>query len=114
VLPCFLRAAIFGLVSAFYGEVRFIRNNAPKMLAGLGVSDADLAPILEAGISLSVRGQAVRALHGVDNRAKLAAITQPVPVVNGANDRDMIPQEAAFMAVARDATRRVSRTRATV
>jgi pimeloyl-ACP methyl ester carboxylesterase len=105
MLPYWLRIAMFRLVFAFYGEQRFIRNKMPKALAELGIDAQDIGPIVEGGISLRVFEQAVTALRGVDYRAKLAAIEQPVLIVNGGKDRDMIAQEASFVAAARRATR---------
>jgi pimeloyl-ACP methyl ester carboxylesterase len=46
----------------------------------------------------------VTALRGVDFRARLAAIGQPVMIVNGSKDKMFVDQEASFMAVARQAT----------
>ena len=60
---------------------------------------------LDAGLNHRVFPQAVAALHGVDFRAVLAAIEQPVLIVNGSKDRIFVDQEDSFMAVARQATR---------
>lgn len=103
MLPLYLRAAIFRLAFAVYGEDRLIRKVLPKKLPELGVTPEDLGPILDGGISLKVWEQAVRELHGVDYRAKLAAIAQPVLILNGSKDDAMTAQEAEFLAVARHA-----------
>jgi pimeloyl-ACP methyl ester carboxylesterase len=46
----------------------------------------------------------VQALRGVDFRARLAAVEQPVLIVNGSKDKLFVEQEPSFLAVARDAT----------
>ena len=77
----------------------------PKTLTKkIGLSEQDARAMIDAGMSLKVFPQAVRALRNIDFRAKLAAITQPVLIVNGSKDTANIREEASFMAVARNAS----------
>ena len=46
----------------------------------------------------------VTVLRGIDFRARLAAVEQPVLIVNGSKDKLFVEQEASFLAVARRAS----------
>ena len=98
------KTLLFKTLLALMGEAKLVANMAGKlrvMLAQAGVAAEDTEAIIGAGLSARVFEQAVAALRGVDYRAKLAAIEQPVLLLNGDADRVMIRQEAAFLAVAR-------------
>lgn len=101
--PFYLKMATFKLLLTFAGEERLIRG-LPKKLAELGIDETDIAAMIERGISFPVFSAAVKALRHVDFRAKLAAIEQPVLLVNGSRDRTFVNQEPAFLAVAQHAT----------
>jgi pimeloyl-ACP methyl ester carboxylesterase len=75
-----------------------------KDLRKMGLSEADVQAQIEAGLNHGVFPQAVKALRGIDFRARLAAVEQPVLIVNGSKDKLFVEQEASFMAVARHAT----------
>jgi pimeloyl-ACP methyl ester carboxylesterase len=100
------RGALFRALAGVLGEQRLIAKTMPKEFgtAGVGLSLEDSQAILDAGISVVVFGQAVRALRGIDWRAKLAAIEQPVLIVNGDLDKNNVVQEAGFLKVAKAAT----------
>jgi pimeloyl-ACP methyl ester carboxylesterase len=55
-------------------------------------------------LSLKAFPQAVDALRNVDFRSRLAAVEQPVLILNGDLDRGHVRQEASFLAAARQAT----------
>ena len=97
------RQWLIGGLAALLGEQRLSRLVA-KDLKRAGLSEADVAAQVEAGFNHRVFPQAVAALRGVDFRPRLAAITQPVLIVNGGKDRLFVDQEASFVAVARRAT----------
>lgn len=73
-----------------------------KMLAGamgkFGFTPADAQPVLQAGGSIRIVPVAVRALMGQDFKRRLAAVTQPVLIVNGSDDTRAIAKEKAFIA----------------
>ncbi len=104
LLPYLLRIAILRLMFLLVGEDKIVRERVPKLLVSMGINVDDVQAIVKAGISLRVWEQAVHALRGVDYRARLAAISQPVLIVNGSKDKGMVRQEKSFIAVARDAT----------
>lgn len=58
---------------------------------------------IDAGLNYRVFPQAVAALRGLDFRARLAAVEQPVLILNGSKDKIFVEQEASFLAVARQA-----------
>ena len=92
--------ALLGL----FGEERLLgraQDKTREMLKPAGVADADIEALIRAGLSMRVFPEAVKALTGVDHRAKLAAVSQPVMLVNGDDDHVMLQQEADFIAVAR-------------
>ena len=87
------------MVSAFttlMDEREILRTGMPKF----GVSDEDAKPMLAAGANMHVVPEAVRALMGVDFKAKLAAIPQPVLIFNGTLDTNAMAGEPDFLAVA--------------
>lgn len=75
-----------------------------KDLRKMGLDDADIAATIGAGLNHRVFPQAVAALRGVDFRSRLAAVEQPVLVLNGSKDRIFVDQEAGFLAVAQRAS----------
>lgn len=75
-----------------------------KDLRKMGLSEDDIAAQIGAGLNHRVFPQAVAALRGVDFRARLAEVEQPVLIVNGAKDKIFVDQEARFLAVARQAS----------
>ena len=75
-----------------------------KQLVGMGLQPAEAAAMVDAGLNPGAFGQAVAALQGQDFRARLAAVPQPVLLVNGARDKLFVRQEASFLAVAQRAS----------
>lgn len=108
VFPYVARGAIFRALAAVFGEQRLIRRLMPKTLGPgkLNLEPADAKALMDAGLSLTVFSQAVKALRRIDFRAILREIRQPVLIVNGGKDRVNIRQEASFLAVARNASSR--------
>lgn len=108
-LPHFLlKAALFKTLVALLGEPRLLKGmsgKVRKMLVDAGVQHDDIELLLAAGLSVKVFAEAVQALRGVDFRGKLAAVQQPVCLVNGDKDGVMLRQEASFLAAAQRATR---------
>jgi len=105
VWPYLIKGAIFSAIAAIYGEQRFVEKIMPKTLTKkIGLSEQEARAMIDAGMSIKVFPQSVRALRNVDFRAKLAAITQPVLIVNGSKDKPNIREEPSFMAVARNAS----------
>ena len=105
VWPYLLKGAVFNLIAAIVGEQRFIEKAMPKTLVKkIGLPESEARAMIDAGMSLKVFSQAVRALRNVDFRAKLAQITQPVLIVNGSKDKPNMREEASFLAVAKNAT----------
>lgn len=100
-----LKSWLFRTLAALMGEQRVIAKLMPKAFGpqGFNLSPADARAIMEARMSVVVFGQAVRALRGVDHRAKLAAIEQPVLILNGDLDQVNVNEEAGFLAVAKHA-----------
>lgn len=94
---------VLGL-GALLGEKR-LAGLLAKDLRKMGLSDEDIAAQIDAGLNHRVFPQAVAALRGVDFRARLAAVEQPVLIVNGSKDKLFVEQEPGFLAVARQATR---------
>ena len=95
---------LFKTLLALLGEDKLVASLSGKvraMLTDAGVAAEDAEAIIKAGLSARVFEQAVAALRGVDFKAMLAAIEQPVLLLNGDQDQVMIRQEAAFLAVAR-------------
>jgi pimeloyl-ACP methyl ester carboxylesterase len=95
-----MRSALFTTMVALFGEQRIVRKSMGQSLAKLGLDAADFAASIDAGISLRAFPQAVAALSHVDFLGKLRAINQPVVLVNGSLDTDMVRQEAAFVTAA--------------
>ena len=103
VFPYVARGAIFNALCAVFGEQRVVNKLFPKSLKELDLDPADGKAMLEAGISITVFSEAVRALRPVDFRGVLAKIEQPVLLVNGDRDKVNIREEDSFLAVAQDA-----------
>jgi pimeloyl-ACP methyl ester carboxylesterase len=104
LLPYLMQKALIRTMLMFTAEERLIRTRVRKSLLSLKLEPEDVEAMLNAGISLRVFNQAVDALRDIDFRAKLAAVEQPVVIINGGKDRGHIRQEASFVAVAREAT----------
>lgn len=99
---------IQGLLAVF-GEQRLlgrVQDKTREMLKGAQVPDEDIEALIHSGLAMRAFPEAVAALTGVDYRAKLAAVSQPVLLVNGDSDHVMLQQEAAFLAAARHAQHR--------
>ncbi|MES2959073.1 MAG: alpha/beta hydrolase [Pseudomonadota bacterium] len=93
---------VLGL-GALLGEKRLAKALA-KDLRKMGLSEEDIDATIAGGLNHRVFPQAVRALQGVDFRATLAAVEQPVLIVNGSKDKIFVEQEPSFLAAARQAT----------
>jgi pimeloyl-ACP methyl ester carboxylesterase len=102
--PYLFQIALFRVMSALIGEQRLIRKHVPKQLLRSGLKVEDVDAMLKAGISLKVFRQAVYALRDIDFRAKLAAVEQPVMIVNGTKDKGHMRQETSFVEVTRHPT----------
>jgi pimeloyl-ACP methyl ester carboxylesterase len=76
-----------------------------RALALLGLNAQDARNVVDAGTSITAVPLAVRALLYVDFRPKLAAVSQPVLIVNGSGDTRALAQEDALLAAAPNATR---------
>jgi len=104
LLPYRLQSALFGAAVALRLEKRLIASMAGKLVSQVPMRQDDADAMVGAGISLRVFPQAVRAIAHIDFRAKLAAVEQPVLILNGTKDHGHMRQEPSFVAVARDAT----------
>lgn len=94
------KVLLFKVLLALFGEERLIQRSegkVRKMFAENGVHAEDADRILHAGQSFKVFEQAVDELRGVDYFGKLAAIKQPVLLLNGDKDHVMLRQEARFL-----------------
>jgi len=91
---------VFTIVPLFIDESKAVS----RVLATLGVSQADAQAIVTAGVSVRAVPASVRGLLYVDFRALLAAVDQPVLIVNGSGDERALAQEASFVAAAPHAT----------
>jgi pimeloyl-ACP methyl ester carboxylesterase len=103
LLPYYGQIALFKVLMTLRGEERLIQSLKPRLIREVGMSEADVMAMLDAGISLSVFAPAVYALRHVDFRSKLAEVEVPVLILNGTKDRGHMRQEGSFLAVARDA-----------
>jgi pimeloyl-ACP methyl ester carboxylesterase len=105
VISYVFKGWLFKTLATVFGEQRVIAKLMPKAFGpkGVNLSPGDARAIIDAGMSVVVFGQAVRALRGVDHRATLAAIEQPVLILNGDLDRVNVDEEASFLAVAKHA-----------
>ncbi len=99
-IPFLVKAATFRLLIPLFGEARLIRKNIP-MLVKLGMLEPDVQAIVDAGMSLRAFAPVIHGLRGIDFRKHLAAIEQPVLMVNGSRDKPMLQQEASFLAAGR-------------
>lgn len=98
------KATLIRGLLAVLGEQRLlgqVQDKTRAMLKGAGVAAEDIEALVHSGLSMRVFPEAVAALTGVDHRAKLAAISQPVLLINGDRDHVMLQQEADFIATAR-------------
>jgi pimeloyl-ACP methyl ester carboxylesterase len=68
-----------------------------KAMAKFGFTPADATAVLAAGGSIRAVPVAVRALMGEDFKSRLAAISQPVLIVNGSDDERAIAKEPDFI-----------------
>jgi pimeloyl-ACP methyl ester carboxylesterase len=91
---------VLRVMSTFIDDTRFVA----KALPVFGVSEADAPAILAGGVSVAAVPASGRDLIGVDFRAKLAAIRQPVLIVNGSGDARALAEEASFVAAAPQGT----------
>lgn len=94
------KATLFKILLALFGEEKIVRSSegkVRKLLADNGVHADDIDRIIAAGLSFKVFEQAVDELRGVDYFGKLAAIKQPVLLLNGDKDHVMLHQEARFL-----------------
>lgn len=98
-----IRQWMVGGLGALLGEKRLATLLA-KDLRKMGIAEPDIETLTAAGLNHRVFPQAVAALRGIDFRARLAAVEQPVLIVNGAKDKVFVDQEASFLAVAQQAT----------
>ncbi|WP_306391957.1 alpha/beta fold hydrolase [Telluria beijingensis] len=103
VLPYMAKSLLFRTMLALRDEDVLVRDKMPATLRDCGMNEADVAATMEAGVSLKVFAQAVRALHGVDFKSMLAAIAQPTLFINGDQDRNHVRGEARYVAAARQA-----------
>lgn len=103
VLPYLARSLQFRAVLALRDESALVHAKMPGTLRECGMDDADVAATIAAGISLKAFVQAVRALHGVDFKTRLAAIEQPILFINGDLDRNHVRGEARYVAAAQQA-----------
>jgi len=69
-----------------------------KDMGNFAFTPADTKPIQEADGSIRIVPVAVRALMGEDFKARLAARSQPVLIVNGSDDTRAIAKEPGFVA----------------
>jgi pimeloyl-ACP methyl ester carboxylesterase len=102
--PHVAKAWLFRAMFAVTDERRLVAKKIPGLLRGeFGMNEADAQATLDAGVSLAVFPQALKALHGVDFRGRLARITQPTVFINGDRDLFHVRTEAAYVAAARAA-----------
>ncbi|MDM4766312.1 alpha/beta hydrolase [Pelomonas sp. SE-A7] len=69
-----------------------------KAMDKFGFAPADAKPVIATGGSIRVVPVAVRSMMGEDFKQRLAAITQPVLIVNGSEDTRAIAKETSFIA----------------
>lgn len=103
--PHLAKAWLFRALFAVRDEQKMVADKMPGLLSGeFGLAPADVKATLEAGMSLAVFPQAMKELHKVDFRGKMAAITQPILFVNGDKDSYHVRGEKTYVAAAQDAT----------
>ncbi len=78
-----------------------------KKLREFGIDEADISIMMDATMNPGIFPQAVDAIRGVDFRAMVAAIPQPILLVNGAKDAICMGQEPAFFAAAQAPQRHI-------
>lgn len=103
-IPYRAKAWLFRAMFAVKDERKVVQQKVPGLLREFGLEEGDIAATMAAGFSLAVFPQAVAALCGVDFRATLAAIPQPVMFINGDLDKIHVRGEADYVAAAQDAT----------
>jgi pimeloyl-ACP methyl ester carboxylesterase len=104
LFPYRVQSAFLGAAVALRLEDKLIASMAGKLVSQVGMRQDDADAMLSAGMSLRAFPQAVRAIRDIDFRAKLAAVEQPVLILNGTKDHGHMRHEPRFVAVARDAT----------
>jgi pimeloyl-ACP methyl ester carboxylesterase len=104
LLPYLRDSALLKLLIRLRGEDKVIASTAPKLVSEMHMRPEDAQAMVDAGMSLRVFPQAVAALRGVDFRAKVAAVDQPILFINGTKDSGHMRQEPSFLAVARNAS----------
>ena len=110
MLPFRARVLMFKTLMALSNEDKLMAKSLLKVRKSLldaQVLPEDIDALFKAGMSLTAYIQAVKALTGVDFRSKLAAIPQPVLLVNGTKDHVMMAQEPSFLAAAQHGSRHV-------
>ncbi|MES2900294.1 MAG: alpha/beta hydrolase [Pseudomonadota bacterium] len=99
MLP-FLMKKFSSQVMALLLNQRQTEKALTKKLREFGISEPDIAAMMDAKMNPWVLPQAVDALRGVDFRAKVAAMPQPILLVNGGKDAVCMRQEQDFFAAA--------------
>ena len=103
--PHLAKAWLFRLIFALRDEQKVVALKMPALLTNeFRLEPADVKATLDAGMSLSVFPQAMKELHNVDFRGKMAAITQPILFVNGDKDTYHTSGETTYVIAAQDAT----------
>lgn len=101
--PYLWKALMLRMLFAVKDERAMVADKIPAVLAGFGLAPDDVQATMAAGVRMSAFPQAVKALHGVDFRRMLSAITQPTLFINGDSDTGHVRGEAAYVAAARHA-----------
>jgi pimeloyl-ACP methyl ester carboxylesterase len=104
LFPYLWRSAMFRFLIAVRGEDSLIRAATPRLASEFKLQPQDVDAMVDAGLSIKVFPQAVDALRNIDFRSKLAAVKQPVLILNGDKDRGHIRQEPSFVAVGQHVT----------
>jgi pimeloyl-ACP methyl ester carboxylesterase len=95
-----LRSALHRTLLAVPGERFLLGERFVKAMGKVGVGADDARAVLARGVNIAAFPDCVRALAHVDFAAKAAAIRAPILFVNGSKDRDMMRQQARFLAAA--------------
>lgn len=106
MLPVMIKKVASQLTTLLLNQ-RQIDKLLLKKLRSIGLAESDITAAVAGGLNPGVFPHAVDALRGVDFRAKVAAITQPILFLNGDRDTFCMPQEAAFFAAARTPQRHI-------
>lgn len=103
--PYLLKGMLFKLIFALRDEQQIVADKMPGLLSSdFGMEPADVKATMDAGMSLAVFPQALKELHNVGFRKKMAAITQPILFVNGDRDTFHTSGEKTYGAAAQHAT----------